>query len=90
MAQSIEAGKAQVLQTKEECRTKEGELAVKNNKLADLQVEVKLLTLRKGILQEQNDSLVKTKEQLVENLVCLGCLMHCLLIRDTKFMHVHA
>ena len=69
VAQSIEQSKSELLQIGEQYRTKQGELAVKNNTLADLEVEVKLLTLRKGILQEQRDSLVENKRQIAEELV---------------------
>lgn len=81
VAQSIELGKAEVLKTKEECRTKQGELAVKNNKLADLEAEVKQLTVRNGILQEQKDTLVQTREELVQHLVST---VTCILSSNTQ------
>ena len=69
VTESIEQGKLEVLRTREEHQNKHGELAVKSSKVADLEVEVKLLSLRKGILQEQRDSLLRNKQQLIEKLV---------------------
>lgn len=69
VAESIEQGKLEILRTREEHATKQGELAVKSNKVAELEVELKLLSIRKEVLQEQKDSLVQKKQELTENLV---------------------
>ena len=69
MAESIEQGNLEILRTREEQHNKQGELAVRSNKVADLEVEVKLLSMRKGVLQEQRDSLIQNKQQLIEKLV---------------------
>ena len=42
---------------------------MKSNKVAELEAELKLLSIRKGILQEQKDSFVKKKQELTEKLV---------------------
>ena len=69
MAESIEQGKLELLRTREEHANKQGELAVKRNKVAELEVELKLLSLRKDILQEQKYSLDQKKQELTEQLV---------------------
>ena len=46
---------------------------MKKSTLADLEAEVKVLTVRKNILEEQKETLSKTKEQLSQDLVRL-CL----------------
>ena len=69
VAESIEQGELEILRTREEHANKQGELAVKSNKVAELEVELKLLSIRKGILQEQKDSLVQKKQELTEKLV---------------------
>ena len=69
VGESIEQGKLELLRTREEHANKQGELAVKSNKVAELEVELKLLSIRKGILQEQKDSLVQKKQELTEKLV---------------------
>ena len=69
MYRKIEQGKADVLAAKEKYHTKQGELAVKKSTLADLEAEVKVLTVQKSILEEQKQSLTKDKEELTQALV---------------------
>lgn len=59
-------------QTREDLHTKNGELAVKNSKLADTEIEVKLLQLRKAILAAQKKDLIETKNKTSENYVRKG------------------
>ena len=56
-------------QTKEGLQTKKGELAVKNSKLATVQMEVKLRELRKAILQTQKDDIANSNETLLQHFV---------------------
>ena len=51
-------------QGKERLATKQGELVVKNSKLADVEMEVKLLQLRKDILQNQRKDVTEEKHLL--------------------------
>ena len=47
----------------------QGELVVKNMKLADMEVKCKLLCVCRNILQEQRDTLYESKRQLAKELV---------------------
>lgn len=51
---------------REEIHTKGGELAVKNSKLADVEMEVKLLQLRKAILTSQKEDRLEEKIKISE------------------------
>lgn len=56
-------------QGKERLSTKQGELVVKNSKLADVEMEVKLLQFRKDILQSQKKDIAEEKNLLFEEYV---------------------
>lgn len=56
-------------QTRDELHTKKGALAVKNSKLADVEMEVKLLQLRKEILTAQRNEEIEVKEKIAEDYV---------------------
>lgn len=63
MNTQIEECQFKLEQTKEALHTKQGELAVKNSKLADVEMEVKLLQIRKAIKQAQKCDLIEAKEK---------------------------
>ncbi len=54
---------------KDEAHTLLGEVAVKNTKLADLEVSCKLLKLRRDILRGQKEKLAESKTELSGELV---------------------
>lgn len=56
-------------QTKDLLHTKQGELAVKTSKLADVEMEIKLLEVRKDILQTQKNDIAKENSKLLEDYV---------------------
>lgn len=56
-------------QTKDGLQTKKGELAVKNSKLANVEMEVKLRELRKAILQTQKDDIANCNNTLLQSFV---------------------
>ena len=56
-------------QTRDELYTKKGELAVKNSKLADVEMEVKLLHLRKEILTAQRKEETETRKEIADDYV---------------------
>ena len=49
--------------------SKQGELVVKNSKLADTEMEVKLLEVRKSILQSQKKDIINEKNMILEKYV---------------------
>lgn len=61
-------------QTRDELHIKKGELAVKNSKLADVEMEVKLLQLRKGILIAQRREVTEAKNKTSEDYVRKKCV----------------
>ena len=71
MSSKIQQCQLQLQQTREEVHTFQGELAVKKMKLADLEVNTKLLSIRRSILQEQKGTLAKAKRQLEDDLVSI-------------------
>ena len=56
-------------QTEEGLHTKKGELAVKNSKLADVEMEVRLLQLRKEILVAQKADITEAKNKTTDDYV---------------------
>ena len=56
-------------QSREELHTKQGELAVKNSRLADIEVEVDFLQLRKGIIQAEENDLTEDIKKISKELV---------------------
>ena len=59
-------------QVREEVKTRQGELAVRNVKMVDQEVEARLLDLRKIILEEQNGKLAATNRIMTSELVAKG------------------
>lgn len=68
MGIELEKCQSHIQEAKEEVHTKLGELAVKRNKLADQEVETRILQIRKGILKKQRDSLSEA-EQAINKIV---------------------
>lgn len=65
-------------QLREEIKTRQGELAVRNVKMVDQEVEAKLLDLKKTILEEQSRKLSHANQLLIAELVrTLLCYVHC-------------
>ena len=58
-----------IQEIREEIHTKQGELAVKRNKLADQDVETKILQIRKEILTNQVDILFREKQKISDHVV---------------------
>jgi chromosome segregation ATPase len=56
-------------QARDDIHTKKGELAVKNSKLADVEMEVKLMSLRKAILIAQREEITEAKKKIAEDYV---------------------
>lgn len=56
-------------QLREEVKTRQGELAVRNVKMVDQEVEAKLLDLKKTILEEQSRKLSQANQLLIAELV---------------------
>ena len=67
--EELQSCKAALLQLQEETKTKSGELAVRNVKMVDQEVQAKLLELRRNILREQRDRLIDTNQSLTSELV---------------------
>lgn len=65
----IQQCQVELQQMRERTHALQGELVVKNMKLADMEVKCKLLCVCKNILQEQRDTLYKSKRQLAKELV---------------------
>ena len=49
----------------------QGELVVKNQRLADSEIRMRLQEVKKSVLEEQKSDLMKEKQQLSDNLVLL-------------------
>ena len=64
--------------TKNELHTKQKELAVKNSKLADVDMEVKLLQLKKNIIQSQKDNLLESNCKISKEFVRKSKLIYFL------------
>ena len=71
VSSKIQQCQLELQQTTEASHTLQGELVVKRLKLADLEVNAKLLTIRRGIAQEQRDKLAESRKQVIDELVCL-------------------
>lgn len=69
MNAEIEDSQMKLEQIKEDLETKQGELVVKNSKLAGIEIEVKLLQLRRDILEDQKTSTKEAKEKLIQEFV---------------------
>lgn len=54
---------------RDDIKTRQGELAVRNVKMVDQEVEAKLLALKKTILEEQSSKLSQEKQILMAKLV---------------------
>ena len=67
--EELQSRKAALLQVQEETKTKRGELAVRNVKMVDQEVQAKLLELRRNILRKQRDKLIDTNQTLASELV---------------------
>ncbi len=65
----IQQSQSELQQVKDEAHTHLGEVAVKNSKLADVEVTCRLLTVRRDILREQRDKLAGSKTELSAELV---------------------
>jgi len=52
--------------TREQLQRKQGELAVKNSKLVDVELGVTLLNIRKSIYQSQKQEMLEAQEEMVE------------------------
>lgn len=69
MNAEIEDSQMKLEQVKEDLETKQGELVVKNSKLAGIEIEVKLLQLRRDILEDQKTSTKEAKDKLIQEFV---------------------
>lgn len=69
MNAEIEDSQMKLEQIKEDLETKQGELVVKNSKLAGIEIEVKLLQLRRDILEDQKTSMKEAKDKLIQEFV---------------------
>lgn len=69
MNAEIEDSQMKLEQIKEDLETKQGELVVKNSKLAGIEIEVKLLQLRRDILEDQKTSTKEAKDKLIQEFV---------------------
>ena len=65
----IQEFEKKVAHVKVEILNRKGELAVKNSKLADVEIEVKFLHLRKAILTTQKENLTETKNEIFKDYV---------------------
>ena len=54
---------------REEAETRQGELAVRNVKMVDQEVEARLLELRRNILEEQRNKLSEENQSLTSDMV---------------------
>ena len=52
----------------------QGELVVKNQRLADSEIRMRLQEVKKNVLEEQKSDLMKEKQQLSNNLVFVNCI----------------
>ena len=64
--------------TRQELQTKQGELAVKNSKLINVETEVTLLQFRKSIFQAQKQEIVEATAALGDNHV-RSCILFVVL-----------
>ncbi len=69
MDTSIQECQLKLEQTGEELLTMQGKLAVKDSKLADIEMEVKLMQLRKEILRNQKNEFLNDTNNLSDELV---------------------
>lgn len=65
----IQAVHRELEQGRERLSTKQGELVVKNSKLADIEMEIKLLRLKKDVLESQEKDIAAQKERISEEYV---------------------
>lgn len=70
MKEEIQSCQAALQQVREETDTCRGELAVRNLKMVDQEVEAKLLAMRRSILEEQRNKLLERDQILAADLVC--------------------
>ena len=68
--EEIKSCQAALQQVREETDTCRGELAVRNLKMVDQEVEVKLLAMKRSILEEQRNTLLERNQILAADLVC--------------------
>ena len=67
--EEIQSCALELQQVCKEVKTRQGELAVRNVKMVDQEVEAKLLELRKAILEEQRNKLSAENQILTSELV---------------------
>ena len=70
VSSKIQQCQLELQQTKEASHTLQGEQVVKRLKLAGLEVDAKLLAIRRGIAQEQKDKMAGSRKQVIDELVC--------------------
>ena len=72
-----------VEEVRREVKAQQGELAVRNVKMVDEEVEAKLLRMRENILEQQNRQLLEANQkmasELVYNATSLGMVLFYLL-----------
>ena len=71
MREEIQTCTQGVERVHQEVETLEGELAVRNVKMVDEEVEARLLCLRETILKQQNKQLLATNQTMASELVTL-------------------
>ena len=71
MREEIQTCTQGVERVRQEVETLEGELAVRNVKMVDEEVEARLLCLRETILEQQNQQLLATNQTMASELVTL-------------------
>ena len=70
VSSKIQQCQLELQQAKEASHTLQGEQVVKRLKLAGLEVDAKLLAIRRRIAQEQKDKVAGNKKQVIGELVC--------------------
>ena len=81
----VEQCQSELQHVREEVHTKQGELAVKRNKLADQVVETKVLRVRKQILQDQMHTLTQNKGKITLEFVSTINLLAAATIQGPYF-----
>lgn len=65
----LEKSQSELQHLREEIHTKQGELAVKRNKLSDQVTETEVFTVRQCVLQDQRLTLVQSKDEITHEYV---------------------